>query len=237
MASSVSASSSQSQNSGANQSTVTGNGAVTITNGYYSGLSSTARVYINGVSYDQAGPASMSQGQTHYWSYSVTFNHDANGYRGAVGVSVEFIVNGASFHNGSAGAATQGAIDYVRPTTTPGAPSIGTRNSAGTYVGVTSQTASNPAGVSDYNYQYSTDNSNWSADQGMGTGRYVNFGAMNKALNYYFRTRAAGDGAWGSYGASSVSLGFPSAPSGFSATSSTSVSNRITLLLLPLMVE
>jgi hypothetical protein len=154
MASSVSGSSGQTPNEGANTSTVVGYGSVTITNGYYDGLSSTARVTINGVNYDQAGPGSMSQGQTYTWNYPVSFGHNANGERAAIGVSVAFYVNGASFHDGSAGAGTQGALNYDR---SPSDPTFASTTRSGRSIAVTVNAVSSPASTAQYSITRSQD--------------------------------------------------------------------------------
>lgn len=153
MASSIGGSSSQSTNAAANQSTVSGNGSITITVGNFSGLQSWGRVTIGGNNYDTPGPTAMSAGQSWNWGSSRTYDHDANGYRGPVDVSVSFWVDGTSYHANSTGAGTQGAIDYDRRPATPGSVSavVNTDKS----VTVTVAAVSSPAGTPTYYCNYS----------------------------------------------------------------------------------
>ena len=204
MASSVSASSSQSTNSGANQSTVNGYGSVTITVGYFSGMQSYGRVWIGGQNYDIAGPTSMSQGSSWSWSASRTYNHDANGYRGDVGVSVEFWVDGTSLHAGSAGAATQGAIDYDRKPSSPGAVSA-TVNS-NTTISVAVQAVSSPAGTPTYYVQWSQNGGAYQGTQSS-TGTSFTFSGLLPGQTYQFRAYATNsDGTGGTTYSSTVFL-------------------------------
>jgi hypothetical protein len=154
---------------------------------------------------------------------SVVIAHNANGSK-SIGVSGTFEDWASKTASG-----TMVLTDYAVAPSAPAAPSLGNRNPTGTSVSVTSAVPSSASTITDYNYQYSTNNSSWSAAQAMGTGRVASFGSMTKAQTYYFRTRAYADGAWGDYGASSASTGFPTAATGFSAAASNSVSNRITL--------
>lgn len=163
MASSISASSSQSTNEGANQSTVSGSGSVTITVGNFSGMQSYGRVYIGDTYYDIAGPTAMSQGSSWGWSASRTYNHDSNGYRGDVGVSVSFWVTGTGLHANSATAATQGAINYDRKPSPAGGVTafVNADKSITVNVGNTTSLASSPT----FKFSYSSDNgATWSSD-------------------------------------------------------------------------
>jgi len=148
MASVTSGSSSQSQNSAANQSTVTGNGFVTLTVGNFYGLQSWGRVDIGGNIYDVPGPTTMTQGQTWSWSASRLYTHNANGERGAVAVSVSFRVDGTSLHQSSASAGTQPALNYDRKPAAPTTVSI-TLN-ADKSIFVQSNAVSSPAGTATY---------------------------------------------------------------------------------------
>lgn len=121
MSSSLSASSSQGTNEGANQSTVYASATVTITAGYFQGLQSYGYINIGGEVQTIVGPtylAALSDPHVapESWTFTAsrTFQHDTNGYRGNVDVSASFVVDGASFHDSSAGGGTQGAIDYNR---------------------------------------------------------------------------------------------------------------------------
>jgi hypothetical protein len=210
MASTVSGSSGQTQNEGANTSTVTGYGSVTITNGYYSGLSSTARVTINGVNYDQAGPASMSQGQTYTWNYPVSFGHNANGERAAIGVSVAFYVSGASFHDGSAGAGTQGALNYDR---SPSDPTFASLTRTVDAVAVSVNAVSSPAGTATYMITRS-ENGGAYGDTRSSTSRSATFSGLLKGSTQQFRVVATNsDGSSATTTSSTVSIpNVPTAP-------------------------
>ena len=228
MAISISASSSQSTNEGANQSTVNGYGSMTLTVGSWYGLQQYGRVYIGDAYYDSAGYTSMSQGGSWSWSASRTYTHDINGYRGDVGVSVYHWVDGTSYHQGSASAATQGAINYVRAPGAPGAPSL-SRSQDGTSITITSQIPSYTSAITDYNWRWSTDNATWSAAQAMGTGRVATHSSLTNTQDYYYQTRAYADGAWGGWGSSAGIDGVPTVPTSVVGTASSSVSGRITV--------
>lgn len=226
MASSVSASSSQSTNAGANQSTVNGYGSVTITVGYFSGMQSYGRVWIGGQNYDIAGPTSMSQGASWSWSASRTYTHDANGYRGDVGVSVEFWINGTSLHAGSAGAATQGAIDYDRRPASPGA--VGVTVNADKTISVAVQAVSSPAGTPTYYVEYSQNSGSW-VGQVNSTNPSFTFTGLTPGSNYQFRAWATNsDGTGGTTYSSTVFL--PSGGKRYTGTgfSPTSIARRYT---------
>ena len=205
MAISISGSSNQSTNEGANQSTVNGYGSMTLTVGYFSGLQSWGRVTIGGVSYDVAGPTSMSQGQSWNWSYGRVFNHDVNGYRGPVDVSVSFRVDGTSLHQGSAGAGTQGAIDYNRAPVAPS--SVTPAINADKSITVTSNAVSSPAGTPTYYIQYasSANNSTWSGWSSETTissnARTFTYsvGSLTFGLWYKFRMRASNSDGFSAY--------------------------------------
>jgi hypothetical protein len=187
VASTVSGSSGQTPNEGANTSTVVGYGSVTITNGYYDGLSSTARVTINGVNYDQAGPGSMSQGQTYTWNYPVSFGHNANGERAAIGVSVAFYVNGASFHDGSAGAGTQGALNYDRR---PGTPTFSTITRTVDAIAVTANTVTSPASTAQYTFTRSENGGSY-GDTLTSSSRTTTYSGLTLGSTQNFRVAAS----------------------------------------------
>lgn len=192
MASTVSGSSGQSSTLSTNSSVVTGYGSVTITNGYYGGLTSTARVTINGTNYDQAGPTAMAQGETFGWSYPVTFTHDINGYRGDIGVSVAFYVAGASFHDGSAGAATQGAINHDRkPAATTGvSAAVQADKSIVVTWGGGASPGGSPALSSTYTITYSKDGGAFTGST-TATALTKTFASLVRGANYIFRVSAS----------------------------------------------
>lgn len=210
MASSVSGSSGQSSTLSTNSSQVAGYGSVTITTGYYGGLTSTARVTINGTNYDQAGPTSMAQGETFNWSYTVGFTHDINGYRGDIGVSVAFYVAGASFHDGSAGAATQGAINHDRKpaaTTSVAAAVQADKSIIVTWAGGASPGGS-PALSSTYTITYSKDGGAFTGST-TATALTKTFTGLVRGANYVFQVAASNgsnDGSGTSANSASVFL-------------------------------
>lgn len=219
MSSSVSASSSQSTNEGANQSTVYGSGSVTILVGNFSGMQSHGRVYIGDTYYDIDGPTAMSAGNSWSWSASRTYTHGANGYRGDVGVSVYFWIDGTSLHANSATAATQGAIDYVRLPSAPNAPTL-SRSSDGSTITMSTNSPSSPVTVSNFFFAYSTDNSNWNAAAytGNSTPSVSNWSVPSSTTGYYIRAQAYSTEGWSAAGPSTFIAGVPSAPSSISAT-------------------
>lgn len=194
MASSVSASSSQTTTDAAtNTSAVYGSGSVTITVGNFYGLQSWGRVWIGGQNYDIAGPTSMSQGASWSWSAGRGYTHDANGYRGDVGVSVEFWVDGTSYHAGSAGAATQGAVDYDRK---PSAPSTVTPvANADKTITVTSNAVTSYASTPTYYVQWAASDNNstwgsWSSDITIASNaRTYTFGVGSLTFGKYYKFR------------------------------------------------
>jgi hypothetical protein len=215
-------------NSGANTSTISWSLQIICTSGSaFNNNNNVWHAYVNGSLVGQGNSKyNLSSGQsiTLGSGTSGAIAHNANGSK-TISVSGDY--DDATVITASNGAFA--LTDYAVAPSAPAAPSLGNRNSTGTSVSVTSAVPSSASTITDYNYQFSTNNSSWSADQAMGTGRVATFGSMTKAQTYYFRTRAYADGAWSAYGASTASLGFPAAPTGFSATSSTSVSNRISL--------
>lgn len=225
MAISISASSSQSTNAAANQSTVNGSGSMTLTVGSWSGLQQYGRVYIGDTYYDSAGYTSMSQGGSWSWSASRTYNHDANsGYRGDVGVSVSHWVSGTTYHQGSATAATQGAIDYDRSANSPYYNNI-TRTSP-TNIYVTYARTGSVNGPTTYVLERAT-------DAGMSQ-NYTTFGEGNQTVdsttNYYYRMYAYGTEGGNKYsGVYGPYYGVPTAPTNVVGTASSSVSGRITV--------
>ena len=216
MASSISASSSQSQNAAANTSAVGGSGTITITVGNFYGLQSWGRVTIGDASYDTAGPTAMNQGDSWSWSASRGYTHDANGVRGAVGVSVSFWIDGTSLHANSASAATQPALDYDRK---PAAPSSVTPVlNADRTITVTSNAVSSPAGTATYYISYASSTnggstwSSWSADETIASNlRFKTYavGALPTGTTYKWRMKASNSDGTSAY-TESATLFYPS---------------------------
>jgi hypothetical protein len=199
---------------------------------------------------DAVSSFSAGLGNGASWGYSYGYDHRSGngdstylvnesynyGHSSTSAASASFSASSSAAVIGSASTGTGYASmsATVIPPSAPGVPTIGARNSAGTSMSVTSAVASSSQTVTDYNYRWSTDNSTWSTDLAMGTGRVSTFGpsspiTVSKSQTYYFQTRAYADSVWGAYGSSSSSTGFPSVPRTLTATASTSVSNRITL--------
>lgn len=210
MAVSVGASSSQSTNSGNNTSAVYGNGSVTLTVGYFSGLQSYGRVWIGGVPYDTAGPTAMNQGDSWGWSAGRGYEHDINGYRGDVGVSVEFWVDGTTLHRGSAGAATQGAINFDRrPAGISGVSAVANADKSVTvsFSGGGSP-GGNPALSSTYHVALSKNGAAFTGDYtGSSSPITIPSSAISPGSNYVFRvwaTNQSNDGAGASADSASI---------------------------------
>lgn len=231
MASSSGGSSSQTQNPDANQSTVIVSGYVTLDQySYYYGQSTTCTVYINGVGYNQAGLSSMASNQTHYFSHSVTFTHDANGARGAIGTSVAFSNPSATYLNSSGGTGTVGALDYNRSAKQASAPTA-SRNVGGNVLSLSAtDPGANYSGPQrDFDWQYRPSySSTWidlaaTADPSTSVNVDVN-------TTYYARVLAYNsDGSNGYSGESSASHGLATAPTTIFATRSTTTSGVINI--------
>lgn len=159
------------------------------------------------VSYDFSGG-----GPGWVWGGDFWVTHDGNGWQNITGW--------ASFSGespvGSATASGNFVIDYTHPPGQPAAPTL-SRTNSGTTITVTSAVPSSFVGITDYNYRYSTDGVNWSASQGMGTGRVATF-TGTATQPYYFQTIAFADGAWGAWSPSAYIAGVPTAPASINAT-------------------
>lgn len=202
---------------------------------YFAGWAASGRLNINGgdVQY-YGGNYSMS---STYSSITIGgwegwIGHDANG-NGTISVFSDFDTASSPSYlpDYVAVSASEGLPNYDR---SPNPPSINYtyRDSSGTTVTVVSNAASaknSGPGMTDYNFQYSTDNSSWSADQGMGTDLVGAFGGAGSTTNYYVRSRAYNSDGWSAYGASQLSYGFPTAPQSLTCAGSGSVSGRINL--------
>lgn len=213
MSSSLSSSSSQSTNEGANQSTVYASATVTITAGFFQGSSyqSYGYITIGDQTFTIAGPTYMAAlSDPHVapdtWSFSAqrTYTHDANGYRGAVGVSASFSVDNASFHNSSSDTPDQGAIDYYRG---PGTPSSVTATvNLNKTITVNSAAVSSPAGTPTYWFAYQANGGSWSAAESNGSSTSKVY-TLPPGQNYAFRVYTTNsDGTSGTTTSSSVFL-------------------------------
>lgn len=207
MAYGISFSTSQSENPGANQSTV--NGALYLTwnnRDSYSGYTFNCSINIGGNVRTVQMPTSFfpstQTGSLLVNTHSVTFNHDANGYRGPVGTSGNIAgPGGFAPGNLTAGGPTYGAIDYVR---LPGAPSSVTASAIGPTVTVTSSEASTPGPtITNYWVSYASSSnggatfSSWSAESAMSSRAFTY--NLTPGLTYKFRVRAQNTDGYGPY--------------------------------------
>lgn len=202
---------------------------------YFAGWAASGRLNINGgdVQY-YGGNYSMS---STYSSITIGgwegwIGHDTNG-NGTISVFSDFDTASSPSYlpDYVSVSASEGLPNYDR---SPNPPSINytNRNAAGTTVNVYSNSTSaknSGPGITDYNFQYSTDNSSWSGDQGMGTDLLGSFSGATSTQNYYVRSRAYNSDGWSAYGGSQLAYGFPTAPQSLGCTASGSVSGRINL--------
>ena len=161
-------------------------------------------------------------------SGSFTVTHDNAG---------NFTLNVNGSIGGSLSARSSGNANWALPgfnrTANPPTIASSSRDGAGTTATIVSNVASvnnNGPAVTDYNYQWSTNNVNWSGDLAMGTGRTASL-SVGKTTRYWFRARAFNSaGGWTAYGASAGPFaGFPTAPRSLIVTPSSSISGRINL--------
>jgi hypothetical protein len=140
---------------------------------------------------------------------TVTIAHNTDGSKT---VAASASVNTSSSTVGDASITSFNTVltDFVFVPATPTVPTI-TRDSAKTTLTVTSAAVSSAVSISDYEYRWSTDNSNWSAAVSMGTDRVATFSGTATQI-YYFQTRAISSEGTGSYSSSGVSYGVPTAP-------------------------
>jgi hypothetical protein len=218
MSASLSSSSSQSTNNGANQTTVYVSATVTITAGYFQGLQSHGRITIGDVTYVIDGPTYMAAlSDPHVapesWGFSAqrTYDHDINGYLGGIGISASFDVDGASFHNCSSDTSDQGYVNIDRkPAAVTGtAATVNADKSVTVTFSGGASPGGSPALSSTYNIQYSQNGGTFTS-AGTGTSPKVITG-LTPGSNYVFRvfaTNQSNDGA-GAY-ADSTSVFLPS---------------------------
>lgn len=156
MAYSLGISTSESQNAGANQSTVSVTGTLYTGGQSYAGYSTSWSVVIAGTTVASGGgPSELWDPGSYSFSGSYTFTHDANGYRGAVATAVYFS-GGGGYSPGNLGTSgtTYGAINYDRK---PAAPSTVTAVlNSDKSITVTSNAVSSPAGTPTYYVSWSS---------------------------------------------------------------------------------
>jgi hypothetical protein len=111
--------------------------------------------------------------------------------------------------------------DFVLVPNAPSSAPTLSRSSDGATVTVTSATATSVPTITDYEYAYSTDGSNWlpSSTTGvsMGTDKIATFTGTSTET-YFFRTRAKSSDGAGSWSSSSNVHGVPTAPATITAT-------------------
>lgn len=146
------------------------------------------------------------------WSGDYWIGHNADGTR--------YVSGWASFSGSSpVGSATASGgmylTNYSRPPYAPGAPIL-QRSTDGATLTITSQIGDGRGlSITDYNWQYSTDNVNWSAEQAMGVGRVASM-TLIPTQTIYVRTRCATSEGWSGWSAAASIVGVPTAPSSIS---------------------
>lgn len=204
MATSLSGSSSQSQDAANNTSAVGGSATVTMLNtnpdGMFAGMQSYGRVTIGGVNYDTAGPTAMYEGDTWSFSASRPYTHDIAGARGAVDVTFSFWVDGTSFHASSASASQQPSLNYDRKpaATTNVVATVATDKSVSVAFTGGASPGGTPALTSTYHVSYSKDGGAFTGDvQKTSSPIVVPAASLSAGSNYVFRvwaTNASTDG-------------------------------------------
>lgn len=205
-----------STNSGANTSVVSftlrvvGNGASWNLNS-----GSTWSVTIDGTAYSGTWTYDFRSDNTKTLkSGTQTITHDADGSKS---IAVSGTAYGLStIGTGTITSKTFALTDFTRLPSAPGTPAL-SRTSNGTSVEITSDVASSPVSVTDYNYRYSTDNSGFSDPQGMGSDRLASMSVV-ATTPIYFQTRAYSSEGWGDWSPSAFIAGVPTAPQAINAT-------------------
>ena len=176
------------------------------------------------------------------WGYSYGYDHRAGngattwlvnevynyGHNSLGQATVSFSASSSCSVIGSASTGTgyAGTTDFQYP---PATPTAGvSRGGDGTSMTVTSSAPSSNATITDYNYRWSTDNSSWSGNVGMGTGRSAVFTGTS-TQDYYFQTAAYSSEGWSGWSSSAFVQGVPTVPTSVVGTASPSVSGRITV--------
>lgn len=210
MAYSVSINTSESQNSGSNQSTVYASLTLTATNQGYSGYSTSFSIVIDGVTVADrvGGPGALNTdgSGTETWTsntYSRTFTHNSDGTRGTVATSGTFY-GGGGFSPPSGGiggtGTTFGALDYSRPA---GMPSYCTASNVSNTITVNWDQAPAPFGPITYYWIYRSSSNGgvdwtpWSGETA--TSSLSTSGTYTAGQTYQFAVRAAnsdGGGDW-----------------------------------------
>lgn len=188
------------------------NSGYSTTYGTFSGY-----ITIDGTQTSWSGSVSVGANSTvAIMSASKRVYHNADGSK-TLTMSADGSVGGTSWTTGY-GDTSVGLTDFSFPPGTPAAPSL-SRSGDGTSVTVTSAIPSSAVTISDYNYRYSYDGSNFTAAQAMGTGRVASF-SLPSTQFVYVQTRAYSSEGWGSWSASATIAALPSAPASISVSRS-----------------
>lgn len=222
MAWSLSISTSESQNSGANQSTVSATLYLNWSSGEaYANYTQEWYISIGGNQTGGAAPTSVNwngsswvslSGSVALGSHSVTFTHDANGNRSAVGTSGSFAGDGGYAPGAlSVGGTTYGAINYDRKPATPAAPTA-VVNSNKT-ITVSWSAVSSPAGTPTYYVRYAAALSgggygSWSSDVSTTSTSYI-YSGLARGVTYKFQVRAENTDGTSAYSADSSGYFLP----------------------------
>lgn len=218
MAWSLSASSSQTTNVGANTSTVYVNVIAYWTFGSSFINTGPARLDVNiggniqTAYFSTINGSQTSTGSQDLGTYSWTFTHDANGYRGAVGTSGRlYNIPFGSPNDMTADGGTQPALDYDRRPATPS--SVTSVLNANKSITVTSNAVSSPAGTPTYYVAYSSNaGSYWSGyttiPSNSNAYTYA-FGSLPLGKSYRFRMYASNSDGNGGVFTQSTDLFLP----------------------------
>lgn len=107
------------------------------------------------------------------------------------------------------GSGTATLTNYVRLPSTPGAPTL-SRNPEGDTLEISSQAASSPVTLSNYQYR-SRIGATWTGETNMGTDRYIAIG-VDPTTSYFIQTRAVSSEGEGGWSAETWSPGVPTTP-------------------------
>jgi hypothetical protein len=207
--------SSQSQNPGANQSTVSATLYLNWNNGSaYASYDQEFYIVVGGVSTGWLAaprnvnwPNQTNSGRVGLWTHSPTFTHDINGYRGAVGTYGYFDGDGG-FGPGDIDVTgtTYAAIDYVR---LPSAPSSVSAVATGPTVVVSAGEASTPGPtITGYFVSFASSSNggatfgSWSSESTMVSRQHTY--TLTPGLTYKFRVRAQNGDGYGGFTESST---------------------------------
>lgn len=160
------------------------------------------------------------------WLVNEVYNYGHNSL-GQATVSFSASSSCAVIGSASTGTGYAGTTDFQYP---PGQPTAyASRGGDGSSITVSSSAPGSNATITDYNYRWSRDNSNWSGNVGMGTGRVATFTTSETTQDFYFQTAAYSSEGWSSWSGSAFVQGVPTVPTSVVGTASSSVSGRITV--------